>query len=84
MFKVDDLVTVIVDHPSGVESADVKGEVGIVTEINEFPEEKTYLIHTLTDAHDYGWCFGEDEIRLANNKEIKEKLQYELRKYHAI
>ena len=84
MFKVDDLVTIIVDHPSGIECEDVLNEVGIITEIVNENGRTDILVHTLTNSNDFGWVFGPEELRLATDEEVREKLQYELRKYHAI
>lgn len=83
-WKVDDLVTIKADHPPGVESVDVKGEVGIVSEVVIANGRTDVLVHTLTNSNDYGWVFAPEDLDYATVKEIKEKLTYELRKYHAI
>lgn len=83
MFKVDDIVVVTVDSPAGVE-VDVKGDIGIITEVTEIQGEKEYLVHTTFSSHEYGFVYVENEIRLATDEEVRKKLTESLRAYHAI
>ena len=66
--KVGDIVTITVQYPYLVINENVFGEVGIIADI-----ENGYL-EVKTDSRD-GYWYTKDEIRLATETEIKEKLR---------
>lgn len=73
MLKVGDLVMVIVDHPSGVET-ETYGHIGVISEEDKLHSgNPCYLLHTMYSAYDY-W-YGEDELRLITDEEAREHLK---------
>jgi len=75
MFKVNDIVTIVTDNPSGVD-VDVNGHVGIITEIYE-SKSKSKEISYCVKENPWGYEFYYDakEIRYATEKEIRGKVK---------
>lgn len=73
MLNIGDLVKVIVEHPSGVETT-TYGHIGIISEEDKlYSGNPCYLLHTMYSAYDY-W-YGEDELRLITDEEAREALK---------
>lgn len=71
-YNVNDIVCIVADCPSGAEEYFTKGKIGRISkrEYIESENDWDYWVSYETDE----WVFSEDEIRLATNSEIKEKL----------
>ena len=73
MFKVNDIVTIVTDNPSGVD-VNVNGHVGIVTEIYESnSNEISYCVKETPWGYEF--YYDATELRYASEKEIKEKVK---------
>lgn len=76
MFKVNDIVTVLVENPSGVDRK-TKGTVGIVTEIYRAIRNGKEEIDFCVKESKWGYEFyyAANELRLATETEIREKVK---------
>ena len=75
MAKIGDIVTIIVDHPAGVdEFGKVKGETGVIT---DYDHAGNWAIET-GKPETSGWWFYETEFRPATAEEIADRLRYVL------
>lgn len=80
--KIGDIVTIIVDNPSGVdEEYPVKNETGVIVDFDETSEQ--WQIATGEPETD-GWWFTEDELRPTTAEEIEARLRYILMKREVI
>lgn len=73
--SIGSIVTILVDYPAGMDEDArnyVKGETGIITEYDEDYDD--YAVKFLPQS--FHWWFSKDEMRLATNEEIAEKLRY--------
>lgn len=64
--EIGDIVTVIVNHPDGIETI-TEGDIGFITKIENVTGEEDYTVKTINS--DY--LYGVNQIRLATEDEIK-------------
>lgn len=69
-FEIGQIVKIKVKHPRGVTHFDTKGQLGVVAEIDKMSTEIFYRVHT--EDHT-SFLYSAEEIRLANNSEIRDK-----------
>lgn len=74
MFKVNDIVVITTDSPSGVD-INVNGHVGIIMEIYESKSSKEISYCVKETPWGYEFYYGATELRYATEKETREKVK---------
>lgn len=78
-YSLGDIICVLADCPSGAESENTEGMIGIVTR-TKFIDSANEWDYWISDEGDE-WVFGETEIRLATDAEKHAKLKELLEKF---
>lgn len=71
LFEIGQIVTVKVKHPRGAIGFETEGQLGVVAEKDNTTTETFYRVHTENDT---SFLYSSEEIRLANNSEVRDKL----------